>query len=282
MPAMVVSVVSCVRGAGNTRVQSVQITASGRGIATNTRPKTWRPPGSAVFQRLFAASGWSRVEPTMKHLCEHCGQKYAIPDERLAGKVLKVRCQKCTGVMLVDGSSLVSGNVSIPPVVARVREEAPRKEWYVGIAGKPYGPYARNDVIELVERGEVRMRTFMWRSGLDAWQRVCDGGAVDWVKGAVEFREAHADAQAYRTPTKVFEAVPPSLVSDGRSYFPDPTLHSGWSVLSEDARQYLEQVARREVEHQRSRQWGTAAINVGAFLALTLLGVAGAYAASLF
>ena len=37
--------------------------------------------------------------------------------------------------------------------------------------------------------------------------------------------------------TRVFEAVPPSLVTDGRSYFPDPTLHSGWSVLSEEARQ---------------------------------------------
>ena len=224
----------------------------------------------------------------MRHLCEHCGQKYAIPDERVAGRVLKIRCQKCEGVMLVQGHSM------LPQPAAAVAQASmtPRpslpsgqgggdKAWYVGVAGKPYGPYSRQDVLSLVERGEVRAKTYMWRTGMAAWHRVNEGGVLDWALGAVEFRESHSDAAAFRTPTGLFEIMPPALVSDGRSYFPDPTLHSGWSVLSEDARNYLEAVARREVDHARRDAWKRTALHVAAFVALTVMGAAGAYASTL-
>ena len=33
----------------------------------------------------------------MKHACEHCQQRYDIPDEKVLGKILKVRCKTCGG-----------------------------------------------------------------------------------------------------------------------------------------------------------------------------------------
>ncbi|MBI5497466.1 MAG: zinc-ribbon domain-containing protein [Deltaproteobacteria bacterium] len=217
----------------------------------------------------------------MKHLCEHCGQKYAIPDERVSRKILKIRCQKCQGTMVVDGSEVVPGRQSIPPPVSRTPDPVGAREWFVGIAGRPHGPYTRHDVLDLVDRGEVRARTYMWKGGLVAWHRVNEGAELDWVYGAVQFRETHADAYAYRTPTRVFELMPPSLVTDGRSYFPDPTLHSGWAVLSEEARADLDAVRQREERHAQRQQVTRWAVHAAVLAALTLVGAAGAWAATL-
>lgn len=220
----------------------------------------------------------------MKHACETCGQKYAIPDDRLAGKVLRIRCQKCEGTMRVDGTG-ISLSASRAPQPSPSRLPPTRtdvREWYLGLAGQPYGPYCRREVMDLVEVGEVRARTLMWRHGIDAWQRVCETTALAWVWEAVQDREARAGAEAYRTPTNLFEQVPTAMVHDGRAYFPDPTLHSGWSVLSDDAQRYLQAVARREARSHLRAEAGRYVAMAVAFVALTVVGAAGAWAATSF
>src|SRR5688572_13896487 len=44
-----------------------------------------------------------RRRASMKFACETCSTKYVIPDERVAGKLLRVRCKRCRGVMEVLG-----------------------------------------------------------------------------------------------------------------------------------------------------------------------------------
>ena len=39
----------------------------------------------------------------MKIVCESCGAKYSIADEKVAGKVFKIRCKKCSAVIVVKG-----------------------------------------------------------------------------------------------------------------------------------------------------------------------------------
>jgi predicted Zn finger-like uncharacterized protein len=41
----------------------------------------------------------------MKFACETCATKYVIPDERVAGKLLRVRCKRCRSVMEVVGAA---------------------------------------------------------------------------------------------------------------------------------------------------------------------------------
>jgi hypothetical protein len=180
----------------------------------------------------------------VKHACQQCGQKYAIPDDRVLGKVLKVRCGKCRGVMEVDGTRPQAPSQSTLPREGVRPGEIP--SWYVALAGKPYGPYTRGQVVDLVEFGEIRIRTLMWQRGMGGWERVGESHNLRWVRDAVWAREATVGETAFRTPTQVFDAVPVALVSDGRAYFPNPTLHTGFTVLSEEARAYLESVARRE------------------------------------
>ena len=39
----------------------------------------------------------------MKIVCEACQAKYSIADEKVRGKVFKIRCKKCSHVIVVRG-----------------------------------------------------------------------------------------------------------------------------------------------------------------------------------
>ena len=41
----------------------------------------------------------------MKFICENCKAKYTIADEKVRGKVLKIRCRGCGEIIAVRGSS---------------------------------------------------------------------------------------------------------------------------------------------------------------------------------
>ena len=45
----------------------------------------------------------------MKFNCDSCGQRYAISDEKAQGKVLKIRCRKCSHVIVVRGAGAEGG-----------------------------------------------------------------------------------------------------------------------------------------------------------------------------
>src|SRR3954452_3157922 len=45
----------------------------------------------------------------MKIVCDSCGTKYSIADEKVRGKVFKIRCKKCSHIIVVRGGA--DGNV---------------------------------------------------------------------------------------------------------------------------------------------------------------------------
>ncbi len=205
----------------------------------------------------------------MKIRCESCRTRYDIPNERVAGRVLKVRCKRCEHVMEVIGPTAAfdAGCDPIPPTLTSVQaygfqtaltqgdatvvttpwsyvplESQPI--WWAAIGGKPHGPYTRDEVIELCGRGDVHARTRLWRAPWSEWERICEHAALGWAYEAVVERVGR-DVAALHTEqhTDVFASA--GLVSDGEHYFPDPTLKSGWVVLDEETQRYLETCAAR-------------------------------------
>ncbi|HEY6475700.1 MAG TPA: zinc-ribbon domain-containing protein, partial [Polyangia bacterium] len=39
----------------------------------------------------------------MKIVCDSCGTKYSIADDKVRGKVFKIRCKKCSHIIVVRG-----------------------------------------------------------------------------------------------------------------------------------------------------------------------------------
>src|SRR5579885_3061950 len=40
----------------------------------------------------------------MKIVCDNCATKYSIADEKVRGKVFKIRCKKCSHIIVVRGN----------------------------------------------------------------------------------------------------------------------------------------------------------------------------------
>lgn len=166
----------------------------------------------------------------MRHTCEHCATAYEIPDEKVAGKFLKVRCKMCHGTMHVVGVRAVGGEQGAV--------------WWCAMANEPRGPYREDEVLAFVNLGDVHARTRMWCAGMPGWERVCESETLAWVYNKVIERSAQ-DPAIMRLPSTVFDRA--ALLSDGHGYFPDPTLKSGIILLDAETQRSLELLARKHM-----------------------------------
>jgi len=100
----------------------------------------------------------------MKIVCDSCGTKYSIADEKVRGKVFKIRCKKCSHIIVVRG-----GETGGPEAAA-----APATEggWHLVIDGEQVGPLGDADVRTKIERGEVKADTYTWKEGFADWVKL--------------------------------------------------------------------------------------------------------------
>lgn len=54
----------------------------------------------------------------MKVICDSCGSKYQIKDEKVRGKRVKIRCKGCKNAIVVDGTTIGEGDTQVRASVA--------------------------------------------------------------------------------------------------------------------------------------------------------------------
>lgn len=134
----------------------------------------------------------------MRVECDSCGAKYSISDDKIIGRVFKVRCKKCSNMITVDGTALAGEE----------GEEATRifdpsasgggdAIWYVVIDGSQTGPLTPDEVAEQVRIGAIDAETFGWCEGMDDWIQLSEisalAGLVTPAAPAAPAAEAYED-----------------------------------------------------------------------------------------
>lgn len=184
----------------------------------------------------------------MKIACESCGTKYAIADEKVRGKVFKIRCKKCQNVIVVKGTeggddrtTPAPHEMSITPppatdgflaadVAAAVPAALPAASgatavWHVAVGKDQKGPFTTAEVKDRARRGEINGDTFIWREGLGDWKPLSDvPDFADIVPGTDVAREQPMFAGG-RGGTELF-----GRADDG----PTGELRVGQGVVSSD------------------------------------------------
>src|SRR6185295_7308909 len=46
----------------------------------------------------------AKDHPPMKISCQSCSAKYTIADEKVLGKIVKIRCKKCGATIVINGN----------------------------------------------------------------------------------------------------------------------------------------------------------------------------------
>ena len=113
----------------------------------------------------------------MKIVCESCGAKYSIADEKVAGKVFKIRCKKCSAVIVVKGDQPETGDES-----TRVFDYGAEAVWHVVVGGDQQGPLTPRQIGEMLADARIDWEAYVWREGMDGWLPAKD---VDMLVSAV-------------------------------------------------------------------------------------------------
>ena len=101
----------------------------------------------------------------MKFSCGECQAKYQIPDERVAGRKLKIRCRKCGAAISLRGDPTVEGIAGIPRTPS-----SSVVEWHVSIEGEQHGPYLTEQMGAMLRGGQVGWEAHVWREGYGDWK----------------------------------------------------------------------------------------------------------------
>src|SRR5829696_4952400 len=118
----------------------------------------------------------------MKIVCDACQAKYSISDDKVQGKVFKIRCKKCSNIIVVRGGAGASEAAPAPQEKdTRVYDygyeggaggEAPAADdavWHLVINQDQIGPLTVAEVQQRFASGEIDGETFTWREGFADW-----------------------------------------------------------------------------------------------------------------
>lgn len=171
----------------------------------------------------------------MKVVCESCQAKYQVPDERVAGKKLKIRCKRCGATVLIRGD-LVQGAFDRPSVpaesLAPVETAAPsgdagqygQYEWHVSLDGDTRGPFDSDELRRWLDATPGGWDAHVWREGFPDWveARVCS--ELDPPPPAPSITSLQED----ELPTQTFQAQSSQFLAEAVSASPrahSRTLH---------------------------------------------------------
>jgi predicted Zn finger-like uncharacterized protein len=123
----------------------------------------------------------------MKFLCDRCKTRYSIADDRVRGKILKIRCKNCANVISVREGMTDEEPAAAPAPADRpalqdafAKEMAPaaatappppslEEEWYVSIDGAQEGPYSLAAAQAWVASKKLNDDVHCWSEGFDDW-----------------------------------------------------------------------------------------------------------------
>ena len=131
----------------------------------------------------------------MKFLCDRCKTRYSIGDDRVRGKILKIRCKNCANVITVRegmdaGDDAAPGERSRHPttMAPAIQESKPasslnaafsaqlakpppalEEEWYVSIDGDQSGPFSLAEAQRWVAGKAFEADLHCWSEGFDDW-----------------------------------------------------------------------------------------------------------------
>src|ERR1044071_4989991 len=108
----------------------------------------------------------------MKIVCDACQAKYSISDDKVQGKVFKIRCKKCSNIIVVRGGANASG--AAEPAAAPAEKDTRVYDyargdaaaanadavWHLVINQDQVGPLTAAEVEAKFASGEADAETF--------------------------------------------------------------------------------------------------------------------------
>ena len=129
----------------------------------------------------------------MKITCQSCQSKYNVADDKVQGKIVKIRCRKCGATIVVNGTggAATNGAPDAGPAPAAAAGEA---QWHVNVTDTDQRTMTMAELVDAYNAGVVTQETFIWTDGMDDWKPLAE------VEPVVSALHASAGQMAVGTP----------------------------------------------------------------------------------
>ncbi|HEX7663712.1 MAG TPA: zinc-ribbon domain-containing protein, partial [Polyangiaceae bacterium] len=102
-----------------------------------------------------------RPEAKLKIACQSCQAKYTIADEKVVGKIVKIRCKKCGATIVINGND--------PEATSPLPAGETGSEWTVNVAEGDQRTMTTEEIVDAYASGVVTDDTFCWKDGMADW-----------------------------------------------------------------------------------------------------------------
>jgi predicted Zn finger-like uncharacterized protein len=135
----------------------------------------------------------------MKIQCQSCQAKYTIADEKVLGKVVKIRCKKCSSTIVINGNEHQQAEDGADTHVFDYASQS-NEQWTVNVADGDQRTMTIAEIASEYRTGVVNDETYCWKDGMTDWLPVRE---IDQIYGAIKLGGAAAREEI------VAQSVPP-------------------------------------------------------------------------
>jgi len=122
----------------------------------------------------------------MKITCDSCQAKYTIADEKVVGKIVKIKCKKCGTTIVVNGND-AAANGGLAEAHAHANGGAAGgadDEWTVNVSDDDQRTMSTQQLVDDYGRGVLNADTYVWRDGMADWLPISDVAELSGRLGA--------------------------------------------------------------------------------------------------
>jgi predicted Zn finger-like uncharacterized protein len=104
----------------------------------------------------------------MKIQCQSCQAKYTIADEKVLGKVVKIRCKKCGATIVINGNEQPPAEDAAETHVFDYANQS-GEQWTVNVADGDQRTMSVAEIVAEYKKGTINDETYCWKDGMPDW-----------------------------------------------------------------------------------------------------------------
>ncbi|MBX3226392.1 MAG: zinc-ribbon domain-containing protein [Labilithrix sp.] len=136
----------------------------------------------------------------MKIQCQSCQAKYTIADEKVLGKVVKIRCKKCSSTIVINGNDQAA-DAGGDQNAFDYAGGGGGDQWTVNVADGDQRTMTVGEIATEYRDGVVNDETYCWKDGMADWLPLRE---IDQIYSAVK--------SATRAPEEMMSVAPSASV----------------------------------------------------------------------
>src|SRR5450631_512987 len=105
----------------------------------------------------------------MKISCQSCQAKYTIADEKVLGKIVKIRCKKCSATIVINGNETAAAATGEGGNVYDYTAQGGGEQWTVNVADGDQRTMSSTEIADAYKDGGVNDETYCWKDGMSDW-----------------------------------------------------------------------------------------------------------------